>query len=126
MDKKFLKIEYILILIYSLVTKFFVSINSIRFNEVFTESDQSIFFSIGKAMLNGKVLYKDVFDHKTPYIYFFNALAAIFEKNHLGLFIIEVCLLSIILIFLYKTARIFVSDVRAFFATFIYLPNIFY
>ena len=117
MDKKFLKIEYILILIYSLVTKFFVSINSIRFNEVFTESDQSIFFSIGKAMLNGKVLYKDVFDHKTPYIYFFNALAAIFEKNHLGLFIIEVCLLSIILIFLYKTARIFVSDVRAFFAT---------
>lgn len=104
----------IILIIYSILTKFLVSINSIRFGEVFTETDQSIFFSIGKAILHGKVLYKDVFDHKTPYIYFFNAFAALFEKNHLGLFIIEVVLLSTILIFTYKTAKLFVTETKAF------------
>ena len=113
MLKERTKIEYILLFIYSFVTKFFVSINSIRYSEVFTDSDQAIFFSIGKAMLNGKVLYKDVFDHKTPYIYFFNAFAAIFEKNHIGLFILEVIILTTILIFLYKIAKQFISNERA-------------
>ena len=111
------KIEYLALVIYSFITKFLVSINSIRFNEVFTDTDQAIFFSIGKAMLHGKILYKDVFDHKTPYIYFFNAFAALFEKNHIGLYIIEVVLLSTILIFLYKTSLIFTSKFKSFMAS---------
>ena len=113
MPHKKLRIEYLLLIIYSIVTKFFVSINSIRYSEVFTDSDQAIFFSIGKSMLHGKVLYKDVFDQKTPYIYFFNAFAAIFEKNHVGLFILEIIILAIILIYLYKIVKLFVSNERA-------------
>lgn len=114
MNRSSNKIEYLILIVYSFITKFFVSINSIRFSEIFTETDQAIFLSIGKAILHGKVLYKDVFDHKTPYIYFFNAVAAIFEKNHFGLFIIEVVLLSLILIFTYKIASLYVSQIKSF------------
>lgn len=114
MNRESSKIEYLILVIYAFVTKFLVSINSIRFSEVFTDTDQAIFFSIGKAMLNGKVLYKDVFDHKTPYIYFFNAFASLFEKNHIGLFIIEVTLLSIILVFNFKLSQIFISKTKSF------------
>ena len=114
MNRSSNKIEYLILIVYSFITKFFVSINSIRFSEIFTETDQAIFLSIGKAILHGKVLYKDAFDHKTPYIYFFNAVAAIFEKNHLGLFIIEVVLLSLILIFTYKIVSLYVSQIKSF------------
>ena len=129
MKDKNSKIEYFLLIAYSIMLRFFVSINSIRFNEVFTDTDQAIFFTIGKAMIKGKVLYKDIFDHKTPYIYFFNAFAALFEKNHLGLFILEILLFSIISIYLYKICRFYLSKEVAFIApmilgTLMSIPNI--
>ena len=100
--KRIGKIEYFLIFIYTVLIKFFVSINSIRFSEVFTDPDQAIFYTIGKAITSGKVLYTDIFDHKTPYIYFVNAIASLFDKNHLGLFTIEVIIMFITLIYVYK------------------------
>lgn len=113
MKAKIPKIEYLILLVYTILTKFFVSINSIRFSEVFTDPDQAIFYSIGRAILNGKVLYKDVFDHKTPYIYFANAIAALFDKNHLGLFIIEIILMFVTLIYVYKFSRIYFSKTKS-------------
>ncbi|MBR1454923.1 MAG: hypothetical protein IJ593_09845, partial [Lachnospiraceae bacterium] len=65
---------------------------------------------MGKAILDGKVLYKDIFDHKTPYIYFINALASMFDKNHVGLFIITSIVLFISLYFTYKIVRLFTDN----------------
>ena len=31
--------------------------------------DANIFYTAGKAMMNGQVLYRDVFDHKGPLLY---------------------------------------------------------
>lgn len=37
--------------------------------------DNNAFFSVGKAMMNGKVLYRDIFEQKGPYIYLLHGLA---------------------------------------------------
>ena len=38
--------------------------------------DANIFFTMGKSMLSGKVLYRDVVDHKGPGLYLLYALPA--------------------------------------------------
>ena len=79
----------IIILIYSVICRFLTSLYSIRFNKVLMEVDGACFYDIGKAIVDGKILYKEVFDHKAPYIYFINALGSLIDYNHFGLFIIE-------------------------------------
>lgn len=86
------------------------SFNSIRFDNASIHSDNAVFYLMGKAILDGKVLYKDIFDHKTPYIYFINALASMFDKNHVGLFIITSIVLFISLYFTYKIVRLFIDN----------------
>lgn len=113
------KIEYLVLLSYSVVIKFFMSIYSIRFNEIFTDNDGAIYYVVGKAIMNGKVLYKDIFDHKTPYVFFANAAASVFEKNHLGLFILEIIILFLTLLFTYKFLQFFTTRFRSLIGTFV-------
>lgn len=52
--------------------------------------DGYVFITMGRAMASGKVLYKDIFDLKGWYLFFFYAIAALIsEKSLWGLFIIE-------------------------------------
>ena len=118
MKKAFEKIEYlkttpIFLLCYSIALKFFMSMYSIRFSEVYTDNDGAIYYIIGKAIMHGKVLYKDIFDHKTPYVFFANAFASLLEKNHLGLFILEILILFLTLLYTYKFAKIFTTEFRS-------------
>lgn len=63
-------------------------------------TDSSVFIVMGRALMNGKVMYKDLFDHKGLYLYFLNFLAALISsRSLLGVFIIE-C------IFMFVCARI--------------------
>ena len=63
-------------------------------------TDSSVFTVMGRAMLNGKVMYKDLFDHKGLYIYFLNFIAAIINtRSFIGIFIVE-C------VFMFLCARI--------------------
>ena len=119
MKDKLLKIEYLTLFLYSIAIKFFMSMYSIRFSEIFTDNDGAIYYVIGKAIMNGKVLYRDIFDHKTPYIFFANALASLLDKNHLGLFILEITLLFITLIYTYKFLKLFTSKFRSLIGTFV-------
>ena len=34
--------------------------------------DKAVFVYIGEAMRNGQVPYRDIFDHKGPFLYFIN------------------------------------------------------
>lgn len=86
------------------------SFNSVRFTDESIYSDNAVFYLMGRAMLQGKVLYKDIFDHKTPYVYFINALASIFDKNHVGLYIITSLVLFASLYFTYKIVELFLKD----------------
>ena len=104
-----LKSAPLILLCYSIALKFFMSMYSIRFSEVYTDNDGSIYYIIGKAIMHGKVLYKDIFDHKTPYVFFANAAASLLEKNHLGLFILEIAILFVTLLYTYKFAIFFTT-----------------
>ena len=46
--------------------------------------DANIFFTMGKSMLHGRVLYRDVFDHKGPVLYLFYGLAACVDNTGFG------------------------------------------
>ena len=96
--------------VYSFLMTFLHSFNSVRFDDAAIFSDNAVFYLMGKAMLQGKVLYKDMFDHKTPYIYFVNALASIFDKRHVGLYVITSLVLFVSLYFTYKIVKLFVND----------------
>lgn len=62
-------------------------------------SDVNIYYEIGKALNNGKILYKDIFDTKGPYMFFlgflsykiFNSYVLFFLLNLFSLIITTIC-----------------------------------
>ena len=50
--------------------------------------DPNCFFTVGKAMANGKILYKDIFEQKGPLLYMLHMLAyqISFSVSHIRLF----------------------------------------
>lgn len=68
--------------------------------------DNSIFFIIGREILNGKVLYRDITDQKGVYIFLIYALAALISKtSQIGMYIIFTTLMCIGIGYLYNTLR---------------------
>ena len=106
---KSIKIK-ISLLIYSFFMTYLHSFNSIRFDDSSIYSDNAVFYLMGRGILRGQVLYKDMYDHKPPYIFLLNAIAAIFEKNHMGLYIITSLILFISLYYTYKIIKLFIND----------------
>ena len=54
-------------------------------------NDANSYFSMGKALFNGKMPYRDVFDQKGPYLYFLYGLAyLVSHTTFAGVFILEV------------------------------------
>ena len=54
--------------------------------------DANIFFTMGKSMLSGKVLYRDVFDHKGPVLYLLYGLGWLLDHTgFIGVFVLEIC-----------------------------------
>jgi len=71
------------------------------------ETDSAIFIVIGKALVNGKSLYVDIFDHKGPILFFIEALGQLISSGRNGIFFLQVVFLYISLIFSYKTLILF-------------------
>ncbi len=66
-------------------------------------SDANIYFSIGKGMLQGQVVYRDLYDHKGPLLYALHALcAAMSPLSFLGVFILEVLAFALFLLAAYQ------------------------
>lgn len=71
-------------------------------------ADGNCFLTVGKALINGKVLYRDIIEQKGPYIYFLHSLAAmVSEKTFLFVFVIEIISAFLFLCIIYKTVRLF-------------------
>lgn len=63
-------------------------------------SDSNIYFTIGKGIVNGKVLYADLMDQKGPLIFFIYAIGYLISNTTLvGVYILEVISFSIFLFF---------------------------
>ncbi len=69
--------------------------------------DAQCFFTVGKSMLSGKVLYRDVYEQKGFWLYAFHALASLVSrKTFLGVWILEIVEAFFFLLFSYKTIRL--------------------
>lgn len=73
-------------------------------------ADINIYFNMGKGIWFDKVIYKDLFDHKGPIIFFIYSIGYLFsETNFLGIFIVQIIFQYIALYFSYLSIRLFVN-----------------
>ena len=116
--KKLLKIETslyltlfvvcIFVLLQSPLAPFAKSVNGV---------DSSMFIYAAQQILDGQLIYKDIVDHKGPFLYFIDVLALfIFNGNFIGIWIFEILSLFVASIMMYKTARLFAGKILSFLA----------
>lgn len=70
--------------------------------------DANCFFTVGKSILHGKILYLDIFEQKGPILYFMHSLAyLISQHSFMGVYVIEIAACSVFLFFAYRTIALF-------------------
>ena len=68
--------------------------------------DANVYMTIGNAMLSGKELYVDIFDHKGPVLFFFHEWAAILSRSSfIGIYLIEIVCCYVYLLYSWKTIK---------------------
>ncbi len=73
--------------------------------------DANCFFTVGKSMMNGRILYKDIFEQKGPILYMLHGAAWIISHNSfLGIYLAEVISCFFYLYYSYKTIKLFRQD----------------
>lgn len=74
-------------------------------------ADANIYFTIGRSILEGKVPYVDLYDHKGPIIYFLHAIAAfVSNKSFIGVWLLEIVCAYIFLYYAYKSTELFIKE----------------
>lgn len=69
--------------------------------------DANIFYTMGKGMLNGQVLYRDIFDHKGPLLYFLYGLGYLADRDgFIGVWLLEILAFSLFLYVSTQTAAL--------------------
>lgn len=88
------------------------SFRSNPLSHVPNEHDSSMFLYFGKAMKEGMIPYKDIFDHKGPVLFFIEYVGTLLGNgnNNMGIWIIEILSLSGVSIFLYKSAYLYTKS----------------
>ena len=77
-------------------------------------NDANSYFSVGKALFNGKVPYRDVFDQKGMYLYFFYGLAyLVSHTTFAGVFLLEVILAAFDLAGICRILKLYVKEKTA-------------
>ncbi|WP_026527318.1 hypothetical protein [Butyrivibrio sp. VCD2006] len=73
--------------------------------------DANSYFSMGKALFNGKMLYRDVFDQKGMYLYFLYGLSyLVSHTTFTGVFILEAVLGFVDIAFFYRIITMFTGS----------------
>lgn len=103
----------IFLFIISFLVIFLFSIGTSPFYGNYYTSDSSIFITIGKAMKEGKIVYKEIFDHKGPILFFIQMIGQYINEDRFGIFTLEVISLFITNLFLYKSIILFTSSKKA-------------
>ena len=67
-------------------------------------TDANAYLSCGKGMLNGRVMYRDLYEHKGPLLYALHALCCLIDSgSFLGVYILETLAGGLFLMACYKT-----------------------
>lgn len=70
--------------------------------------DANIYLSVGKGMTQGRVVYRDLYDHKGPLLYALHALCALVSfDSFLGVYLMEVLLAAAFLFFACKAMMVY-------------------
>jgi hypothetical protein len=75
--------------------------------------DQGVYLYIGRQILEGKIPYRDVWDHKGPVIYYINALGLFIAKSVWGIWLLEVVSLFTAALFGYLALRLIFDKATA-------------
>lgn len=86
---------------------FFSAYTSPLFPE-YIDYDSGIFMMMGRAVLEGKRLYVDIFDHKGPILFWIEAVGMII--NRYGLFLVQIFFLVINLVLCKRMCHLFWED----------------
>lgn len=71
-------------------------------------TDANAFFTTGKSMFQGKVLYRDLYEHKGPFLYVLHGLAWLVSKEgFLGVWLIEIAACYFFLLYSYRIICLF-------------------
>lgn len=123
-NKIFNKIRKYTSYVFLFIIVFIISLiyldSSLLYKNMLPDIDSSVFQVMGKGLLENKIIYKDLFDHKGPIVYIINALALIISNKY-GLFIMEFIIAYIGTVFIYKTARIMLNKDLSMIMSIIYL-----
>lgn len=103
----------VFLLIASAVLMLFGSMASPLF-PIHTGVDQNTFLTVGRAMCEGDVLYRDIFEQKGPLLYVLHALAYVIDSDgFFGVYLLEVLSFWGYLLLLRRIAAEFASDTAA-------------
>ena len=73
--------------------------------------DSNCYFTVGKGMMQGKVVYRDLFEQKGVLLYFLHGLAyLVSHTTFIGVYVIEVIAGTAYLYYSAKTAALFVNE----------------
>lgn len=85
-----------------------------------TWDDSNCFFTVGKSVWYGKVMYRDLFEQKGPLLYFIHSVAyLISKKTFIGIFLFEVIAATLFLALCWKTISLFTNKNCGLFIPFI-------
>jgi hypothetical protein len=100
--------SYFLILIGSIIILYLSPLAP--FANKITGYDSSVFVYCAQHILDGKIMYKDIFDHKGPLLYAFNVLGiALCGGNVTGIWFMELFFAFVTFAFIYKSICLFFS-----------------
>jgi hypothetical protein len=99
---------YLLFVITSTVFLYFFSYGTSPFFPTYG-GDSEIFILVGKAITQGKILYKDIFDHKGPILFFINALGYKIAGIN-GIFFLQIINLTLIQILVFRISQLFIKS----------------
>ena len=74
--------------------------------------DASFFSMMGRAILEGRVPYKDYFDIKGPAFFFVQAFGQLIHRDRLGVYIIECVAASSAFVFLFKICKLYNFSIK--------------
>ncbi|MBQ7594791.1 MAG: hypothetical protein IJU48_10620 [Synergistaceae bacterium] len=74
-------------------------------------TDSAVFFVMGRGIAAGKIMYKELFDHKGLYTYFLNYVAALIDnRSTIGIFIVEFIFMFISAKFVHASFSLYADE----------------
>ncbi|WP_352401146.1 hypothetical protein [Anaerotignum sp.] len=113
-------ISYIILIVASTLFMLFFAYNTSPFSQ-YLGVDSGMYLVIGKAMAQGEPLYASLFDHKGPIIFIINMLPQLLMEGTIGIWITELCLITISASILYKIANRNIGHPCSFCAPLVYI-----